>query len=133
MPKKLLAKEEIEKLIESCDPSVKFVERKKANCTSEWWQYYHHLFVNDSQQPFVSCNTCKSLLSFTSVNGTNSLRTLNVEYIQNDISDELKEDSKSLIDDTPISTPRIIFQAVPISSSDFSTRNPIPIPTPKFV
>jgi hypothetical protein len=88
MPKKLLTKEEIEKFIESRDPSVKFVEQEQTNCTSELWQYYHHLFVNDSQQPFVLHDTCKSLLSFTEerilstsiVNRSSNLRNTSIEY-----------------------------------------------------
>jgi hypothetical protein len=54
---------------------VKFVEKKRTSNTSKWWQYYHHVFVNECQQQFVSCNKCKALLSFISANGTNNLRS----------------------------------------------------------
>jgi hypothetical protein len=75
MAKKLLSKTQLEKLIEDNDLSLKFVEQKKTSKTSELWNFFHHVYVNNDQQQFVSCNTCKALLSYSSINGTNNLRT----------------------------------------------------------
>src|SRR5579871_3770198 len=75
MNKNILTKKELEKLINNGDPSIKFVEKKKTSRSSEWWNFFHLIFVNDNQQQFVSCNTCKRLLLHSSLNGTNNLRT----------------------------------------------------------
>jgi hypothetical protein len=75
MTKKILTKKDLEKLIEDGDPSVKFVQKKKTSRSSEWWNFFHHVFVNGDQQQFVSCNTFKGLLLCSSLNGTNNLRT----------------------------------------------------------
>ncbi|CAF3987750.1 unnamed protein product [Rotaria sp. Silwood2] len=39
------------------------------------WEHFHQIFVNNLQQQFVSCNECKTLLAFTSTNGTNNLKS----------------------------------------------------------
>jgi hypothetical protein len=74
MSNKLLSKKELQKLIEENDESVKFVQKKSKSNSSEWWQFYHTIFVNNYQQEFVSCNTCKALLFVTSTSGTNTLK-----------------------------------------------------------
>ncbi len=74
MPKKVLTKKVIENLIQASDQAMTFVEQKKTSCSSEMWQYNHHILVDNHQQPFVCCNTCKELLAFSSMNGTNNLR-----------------------------------------------------------
>ena len=78
----ILTKKELEKLIKDNDQSVKFVQKKKTLGSSEWWQHYHHIHVKGHQQPFVSCNNCKKLLTFTSLNGTNNLKShfLSLQY-----------------------------------------------------
>ncbi|CAF1474534.1 unnamed protein product [Rotaria sordida] len=43
--------------------------------SSPLWEHFHQIFVNNSQQQFVSCNECKTLLAFTSTNGTNNLKS----------------------------------------------------------
>jgi hypothetical protein len=75
MNKVVFTKREIEKLIKDDDPSVKFVEKKRTSKSSELWDFFHHIFINGHQQQFVSCNKCKALLLYSSLNGTNSLRT----------------------------------------------------------
>jgi hypothetical protein len=75
MAKQLLSKTELEKLIEDGDLSLKFVQQKKTSKTSELWNFFHHVYVNNDQQQFVSCNTCKVLLSYSSINGINNLRS----------------------------------------------------------
>ncbi len=75
MIKNLLPKSEIEKLISDGDSSLGFVEQKKTSKTGELWNLFHHVYVNNNQQRFVSCDTCKVLLSYSSINGTNNLRT----------------------------------------------------------
>ncbi|CAF5022120.1 unnamed protein product [Rotaria sp. Silwood1] len=39
------------------------------------WEHFHQIFVNDLQEKIVSCNECKRLLGFTSINRTNNLKT----------------------------------------------------------
>ena len=50
-------------------------KREKSPNSSELWEHFHQVFANNVQQQFVSCNECKTLLAFTSVNGTNNLKT----------------------------------------------------------
>ncbi|CAF3157858.1 unnamed protein product [Rotaria socialis] len=75
MSKKHFSKQELEQLIEDKDSSIKFVEKKKTLRSSEWWKYFHIIFVNSDRQQYVSCNKCKALLLHSSFNGTNNLRT----------------------------------------------------------
>ena len=71
----LLTRKEIENLIHENHESVKFVQKKRTQNSSELWEHFHQVFVNNVQQQFVTCNECKTLLAFTSVNGTNNLKT----------------------------------------------------------
>ena len=76
MTKKIiLTKKELEKLIKDADPSIKFVQNKKTSKSSKCWNYFHHIVVNDDRQQFVSCNNCKGLFLYSSLNGTSGLRT----------------------------------------------------------
>ena len=75
MNKKHLTKREIEQLIKDDDPSIRFVIKKKTSNSSQLWNFFHQIFINDHQQQFVSCNKCKTLLLRSSSNGTNNLRT----------------------------------------------------------
>ena len=75
MNKKHLTKQELEQLINDNESSIKFVEKKKTSTSSEWWQYFHIIFVNSDRQQYVSCNKSKALLLHSSLNGTNNLRT----------------------------------------------------------
>lgn len=49
--------------------------KKRTSKSSELWNFFHQICMNDHQQPFVSCNKCKTLLLYSSLNGTNSLGT----------------------------------------------------------
>ncbi|CAF1436055.1 unnamed protein product [Rotaria sp. Silwood1] len=82
MSNNVLTKKELEKLIEDRDESVKFVQEKVTSKTSELWQFYHHIFVKDHQQQFVSCNTCKTLLLVTPTSGTNTLKSHHHSCVQ---------------------------------------------------
>ena len=75
MSKNLSTAKELEKLITSNDSSIKFVEKKTTLKSSECWQYFHIIFVNDHRQQYVACNNCKKLLVHSSSNGTNNLRS----------------------------------------------------------
>ncbi|CAF3758468.1 unnamed protein product [Rotaria sp. Silwood1] len=44
--------------------------------------FYHHIFVNNHQQQFVSCNTCKTLLLVTPTSGTNTLKSHHHSCVQ---------------------------------------------------
>ena len=70
-----LTRIDIEKLIGENDPSIRFVQKKKTTQSSELWNHFHQVFVNNQQQKFASCNECKSLLAFTSTNGTSNLKS----------------------------------------------------------
>ena len=75
MNSKQLSRPELEDLIRKRDSSVTYVERKKLPSSSHLWEHFHQVFVHEVQQNFVSCNVCKSLLSYTSANGTKVMKT----------------------------------------------------------
>ena len=52
MNKKHLTKREIEQLIKDDDPSIRFVIKKKTSKSSELWNFFHQIFINDHQQQF---------------------------------------------------------------------------------
>ena len=56
MAKKLLTRKELEKLIDDNHESVTFVQKKKSTNSSQMWENFHQIFVNNDQQQFVSCN-----------------------------------------------------------------------------
>ena len=72
---KTLTRQELETLIFEQDESIKFVQKKMTAHSSQLWGHFHQVFINDVQQQFVSCNKCKVLLAYQSMNGTNNLRT----------------------------------------------------------
>jgi hypothetical protein len=74
MTKKFLTRNELEKLIREKHESIRFVQKKKTTNSSQMWEHFHQIFVNNEQQQFASCNECKNLLAFTSANGTNNLK-----------------------------------------------------------
>jgi hypothetical protein len=75
MTEKMLTRQELEKLMHENDESLTFVQKKKTSKSSEMWEHFHQIFVNNVQQQFVSCDECKTILAFTSANGTNNLKT----------------------------------------------------------
>lgn len=87
---------------------MKFVKKKTTANSSELWQHYHHVVVNDQSQDFVVCNTCKSLLVYTSSNGTNNLKTHLKSCTKNDKSSSVYQhtvhDFYSSSKQLPIST-----------------------------
>jgi hypothetical protein len=72
---KFLTRKELEKLIDERHESVKLVQKKKTVHSSQLWEHFHQVLVNNEQQQFVSCNDCKMLLAFQSMNGTNNLKS----------------------------------------------------------
>ncbi|CAF1549091.1 unnamed protein product [Adineta ricciae] len=75
MTSKLLTRKELEDLIQQNHESLKFIQKQKTLNSSQLWEYFHQIFVNNIQQQFVTCNGCKSLLVYTSANGTNNMKT----------------------------------------------------------
>ena len=71
----MLSKEQIETLIKDDPLSIKFVQKKKTPKSSACWDSFHLIFAHNVQQQFVSCNTCKELFMYSSLNGTNTLRS----------------------------------------------------------
>ncbi|CAF4272953.1 unnamed protein product [Rotaria magnacalcarata] len=69
------SKKELQTLIKDDDLSIRFVPKKKNAESSECWNSFHHIFVHNVQQQFVSYNTCKELFMYSSLNGTNTLRS----------------------------------------------------------
>ena len=80
MANKYLTKNELQKLIDENHESVKLVKKKKNSNSSQMWEHFHTVVVNDLQQQFVSCDTCKTLLVFTSTNGTNTQPHLKIQH-----------------------------------------------------
>ena len=74
MSVKFLTGNELERLIQDNDFTVNFVEKKKTLSSSDVWQHFHQVFVHNVQQRFVACNQCKSLLAYTSANGTKNMK-----------------------------------------------------------
>lgn len=75
MNRKLLSRTELENLIKKDDKSVKLIQKKKTAKTSECWDYFQFILVQNVRQQFVSCNNCKELVIYSSLNGTNTLRS----------------------------------------------------------
>ncbi|CAM4970168.1 unnamed protein product [Rotaria socialis] len=69
------SKKELQTLIKDDDLSIRFVPKKENAESSECWNSFHHIFVHNVQQQFVSYNTCKELFMYSSLNGTNTLRS----------------------------------------------------------
>ena len=75
MSSKLLTRKELEDLIRKQDDSIVYIEKRKTASLSYLWKHFYQVFVNTVQQLFVSCNICKSLLAYTSANGTKNMKT----------------------------------------------------------
>ena len=45
-----LTRIDIEKLIDENDPSIRFVQKKQTTQSSELWNHFHQIFVNNQQQ-----------------------------------------------------------------------------------
>ncbi|CAF4911362.1 unnamed protein product, partial [Rotaria socialis] len=75
MNSKMPSKKELQTLIKDDDLSIRFVPKKENAESSECWNSFHHIFVHNVQQQFVSYNTCKELFMYSSLNSTNTLRS----------------------------------------------------------
>ena len=75
MSSKPLTRKELENLIKQVDDSVVYVEKKKLPSSSDLWDHFHQVFVGAVKQQSVSCNIRKSLLAYTSTNGTKNMKT----------------------------------------------------------
>ena len=64
----LLSKNEIQELVSSDDPSIAFM--KPENTRSECWKNFSQIFHTKVAQDFVICLECKTILKWTSANGT---------------------------------------------------------------
>ena len=64
MAEKRLTKNQLEKLIRDGDASIRFVQKKLTSKSSECWQHFHLIHVNNQQQQYVSCNFCKKFQQF---------------------------------------------------------------------
>ncbi len=64
------------------------MQKKKTTQSSQLWEHFHQVFVDDVQQQFVSCNNCKILLAYQSMNGTNNLKS----HLKSCAKEQLKED-----------------------------------------
>ncbi|CAF4064119.1 unnamed protein product [Adineta steineri] len=67
-----LTKDTIIQLIKNDDVFVTFVKPKKTS--SSVWVNFSCIYVNNMKQNFVSCDTCKDILHYTSTDGTSCMR-----------------------------------------------------------
>lgn len=64
----LMSKDEIQELVSSNDPSISFM--KPENARSECWKNFSQVFHSNAAQDFIICLQCKTILKWTSTNGT---------------------------------------------------------------
>ena len=71
--KRMLTKEEINKLIDEGDLSLKVTKPLITEKSSPVWKDFNHIYVSDVKQEYVICNHCEALLIYKPSSGTNSL------------------------------------------------------------
>ncbi|CAF4312008.1 unnamed protein product [Rotaria sp. Silwood2] len=69
----MLTKKEIEELIDNQHSSLKIVKPKVTEKSSDVWNFFSHIYVNDVKQEYVMCNKCRNLLIYKHSSGTHSL------------------------------------------------------------
>ena len=67
----LLHKERILKLIQTHDTNITYV--KPTTASSLVWKKFSYVHINNKNQNFVSCDTCKDILHHKSIDGTSSM------------------------------------------------------------
>ena len=67
---KWLEKEDLERLIQKEDPSIRLMKLKKTPSSSKLWDLFHQRFQRDSLHEYISCDACKVLLKYRPVDGT---------------------------------------------------------------
>lgn len=77
----MLTKEEIRKLIDEGDSSLKVTRPTITEKSSPVWKDFNHIYVGDVKQEYVICNHCEGLLMYKPSSGTNSL-SKHVRYCQ---------------------------------------------------
>jgi hypothetical protein len=69
----MLAKKEIEQLIDKQHSSLRIVKPTITPKSSAVWNSFNCIYVNDIKQEYVICNQCEDLFIYKSSSGTNSL------------------------------------------------------------
>lgn len=64
----VLTKGELQSLVASNDPSISFM--KPANVRSDCWTNFSQIYHGNISQDYVICLHCKTILKWTSTNGT---------------------------------------------------------------
>ena len=72
----LLIKEKIVELIKNNDSSVTYVSPTTAS--SQVWQSFRCIYVNNQKQSFVSCDKCKNILYHKSIDGTTHVKFFSI-------------------------------------------------------
>ncbi|CAF1483898.1 unnamed protein product [Rotaria sordida] len=78
----MLTKKEIEELIDNQNSSLKIVKPTVTQKSSDVWNFFSHIYVNDVKQEYVMCNKCRVLLIYKHSSGTHSL-SKHIRYCQN--------------------------------------------------
>ena len=66
------SKSEVENLVKKKDQSLSYV--KPSSARSLLWDKFQEILVNNVRQGFIICNDCRSILTWTSSDGTNVMK-----------------------------------------------------------
>ncbi len=69
----LLKKNKVTELMKNHDKSVTFNKPKKTSKSSQMWEYFSIVMINNVEQELVCCDKCKCLLVYRQKDGTTSL------------------------------------------------------------
>ena len=78
----MLTKKEIESLIDNQNSSLKIVKPTVTQKSSDVWNFFSHIYMNDVKQEHVMCNKCHDLLTYKHCSGTHSL-SKHIHFCQN--------------------------------------------------
>lgn len=68
------AQHEIEKIIKSVDGRVKFIGKLKDGKSSPVWKLFQLIHIDGIRQDYVLCLSCKKVMRYVPINGTNGLK-----------------------------------------------------------
>ncbi|CAF3071012.1 unnamed protein product [Rotaria sp. Silwood2] len=74
MTSKLLARNELERLIKQNDLSITLKQVEQTDRASSFWSQFNLICVNKIVQNFVICNICQTIITYRSATGTGGLK-----------------------------------------------------------
>ena len=99
------SKSEVENLVRKKDQSLSHVE--PSSTRSLFWDKFQEILVNNVRQGFIICNDCRSILTWTSSDGTNVTKKHSISCIKaKDLIPETQPRITSLFKKTSQVTPQ---------------------------